>query len=272
MECECYKIPETIPREFADVTSASVAFYKLVNTLDQLEGEGCIKEHTLIATTLGYLVEFHDGKVIRSNKLPSKHVTKIVVHHEFQPLQLFIVLLFNTHKAVILSYNDFKTVNEWEDICDICSEDTEATGVAQLMFSQLSGDIIAISRKKLLPMSDDQHPEEEKGRSDAVEALGQRLKSGIRHVQQLNSQRRMMEKFIAQKLLTLQSQLKGLHDPDETKLMAVLTIEGDGQESKESRGMAVRLGTSHLKILDVKHKIVHDKWVIGLNVINDSER
>lgn len=42
MECIKHKIPETIPPEFAKITLASTAFYKLVNILDQLEGEGMI--------------------------------------------------------------------------------------------------------------------------------------------------------------------------------------------------------------------------------------
>ncbi|XP_071524786.1 uncharacterized protein [Panulirus ornatus] len=274
MECINYKISETIPPEFAKITLASATFYKLVNILNQLEGEESVKKHTIISTTLGHLIELHGEKVLRSTKLISKDVTKIVIHHEFHPLQLYIVLLCSTHKAVILSYNDFKTLHEWEDICDITSEDLEATGVPYLRLSQQTGEVMTISSKKLLTLSnsDDQQQEEmQKGKSDAVEALAQRLKSGFRHIEQLNSQRRMKEHFIAQKLLTLQSQLQGLDVSNENNLVVSLTVDEMKLESK-SRISVPKLKETHMKILNVRHKIVHDKWIIGLNVVNDADR
>ncbi|XP_069158173.1 uncharacterized protein [Procambarus clarkii] len=276
MECVNYKIPEAIPPEYANITLASSSFYKLVNILDQLEGEESMKKHTIIATSLGHLIELQEEKVLRSVKLTTKDVAKIVVHHEFRPLQLYIVLLYSTHRAVILSYNDFKILHEWDNISDISSEDAQATGFAHLKLSRLTGEVETVSSSRLMTLSgpDDTLQEEgQKGKSDAVEALARRLKGGIRYVGKLNSQRRMKENFIAQKLVTLQSQLQGLHDSDENNLMAVLTIDGNGdEESREKQITTPKLQESCLKILNVRHKIVHGRWVIGLNVLNDAER
>nr|XP_045605695.1 uncharacterized protein LOC123762935 isoform X1 [Procambarus clarkii] len=276
MECVNYKIPEAILPEYANITLASSSFYKLVNILDQLEGEESMKKHTIIATSLGHLIELQEEKVLRSVKLTTKDVAKIVVHHEFRPLQLYIVLLYSTHRAVILSYNDFKILHEWDNISDISSEDAQATGFAHLKLSRLTGEVETVSSSRLMTLSgpDDTLQEEgQKGKSDAVEALARRLKGGIKYVGKLNSQRRMKENFIAQKLVTLQSQLQGLHDSDENNLMAVLTIEGNGdEESREKQITTPKLQESCLKILNVRHKIVHGRWVIGLNVLNDAER
>nr|XP_053641601.1 uncharacterized protein LOC128695159 [Cherax quadricarinatus]XP_053641602.1 uncharacterized protein LOC128695159 [Cherax quadricarinatus]XP_053641603.1 uncharacterized protein LOC128695159 [Cherax quadricarinatus] len=277
MECVNYKIDDVIPLEYAKITLASSSFYKHVNILNQqLQGEESVKKHTIIATTLGHLIELQGEKVLRSMKLTSKTVAKIVVHHNFHPVQLYIVLLYSTHKAVILSYHDFKTLHEWENIADISSEDPQAIGVPHLRLLQLNGEVTTISSTELITLyaTEDKLQEEgQKGKSDAVESLARRLKDGIRYTEKLNSQRRMKENFITQKLATLQSQLQGLHDLDENNLMAVLTIESsDDIEKREMKIAAPKPPLSCVTILNVRHKVVHDKWVIGLNIINNADR
>ncbi|KAK8739788.1 hypothetical protein OTU49_003196 [Cherax quadricarinatus] len=237
MECVNYKIDDVIPLEYAKITLASSSFYKHVNILNQqLQGEESVKKHTIIATTLGHLIELQGEKVLRSMKLTSKTVAKIVVHHNFHPVQLYIVLLYSTHKAVILSYHDFKTLHEWENIADISSEDPQAIGVPHLRLLQLNGEVTTISSTELITLyaTEDKLQEEgQKGKSDAVESLARRLKN----------------------------------------LMAVLTIESsDDIEKREMKIAAPKPPLSCVTILNVRHKVVHDKWVIGLNIINNADR
>ncbi|XP_042887526.1 uncharacterized protein LOC122263226 isoform X2 [Penaeus japonicus] len=263
-----------IPPEFTPVTSASATYFKVGSALDQLHDEEAVKKHILIATSLGHLIELQAGHIVRSTELSWKDATKIVVHHQFQPLQLYVIVLRRCQKAALISYKDLKILHEWDDVEDISSSDPDNTGVPTFSLRLISGDHCTVHNSKLLSLCGNKEDEEtERGKDEAAAALANRLKGGIRHVERLNSERRMKETYISQKIRVLQSALEGVPASELKNLEKTLTLgicshdRGPPQKISPPRSWK-----SPMQILSVRHKIVHDRWVIGINVINTAER
>ncbi|KAK7082575.1 hypothetical protein SK128_015915 [Halocaridina rubra] len=271
---EISEIFADIPEQFRNITLAYSVFYVVASPLEQLEGKDPVSKHIVIATSLGHLVEVCERSVLRFTELSWKDIKNIVVHHSFSPLQRYIVLLRQCSSAIMLLYDDFKKLYEWENIVLVESTDTEGRGMPSLSLTDISGHAVTLSSVQLssLSLSSSQLPEtEEKGKADVAAALSHRLKGGMRHIEMLASQRRTKETFIRRKLNVMQSQLQGLASETST-LMPVLAVGGMDQECKEPSLPPVKTKTSVLNILSVRYKIVHDKWVIGINVVNSSER
>ncbi|KAG0718833.1 hypothetical protein GWK47_007476 [Chionoecetes opilio] len=139
-----------------------------------------VRKHTLFTTNRGRLVEVAGGQVLQSTPSPTD-VTKIVVHHAFEPLQLYIVLLCGSGKAVLLAYQDFKVLEKWEGVKEVASADPTATGTPHLILTKLDDTSVVMSKAKL--MSHDlggnkERKEEAPGKREAVQALTHRFKAG----------------------------------------------------------------------------------------------
>ncbi|KAK3890443.1 hypothetical protein Pcinc_005600 [Petrolisthes cinctipes] len=268
MECVKYSIEEDVPPTMASVTTASTAFYTLPHIL---QSQDEMKRHTLLATEQGNLVEVVEGgDILRSTRLTSGGVTKLVVHHEFEPQQLYVVVLFGTNRMAILSYSNLKVLHERDCITDVSSEDVQATGAPQLLLTSLAGDVETIPSVRLLTLSNRVEVNEgEEGKREAVEALAKRLKSGMKQAQQLRGQRLAKESYIQRSLVTLQSQLAGRQDTGGTSLMAAISLP---DEEREAPPPPKPPSQPPLRVLNVRHKMVHNKWVIGVNVVNEADR
>ncbi|XP_045108865.1 uncharacterized protein LOC123503286 isoform X2 [Portunus trituberculatus] len=278
MECVSSTIePEVMP-EFVGVSTTATAFFRVASSLDQLDGKEAIQKHTLLSTGRGHLVEIEGGKIQRSTPC-AKDITKIVVHHDFEPLQLYIVLLCGSGTSVLLAYQDMEVLHKWEGVRDIASADSKATGTPQLILTMQDGQAEVISNAKLMSYaygSSKKREEEEEeredtaaGRKEVVQALKHRFKGGIKHAEQLRTERKMKEDFITEELAALQSQLQGkCHDKERT-LVPTLNIEERETRSKEN---VPPQSPNPLKVQRVYHKLIHDKWVVGVNVTNEGEK
>ncbi|KAK4296796.1 hypothetical protein Pmani_030733 [Petrolisthes manimaculis] len=272
MECVKYIIEEDVPPTMASVTTASTAFYTLPHIL---QSQDEMKRHTLLATEQGNLVEVvESGDILRSTRLTSGGVTKLVVHHEFEPQQLYVVVLFSTNRITILSYSNLKVLHERDSVTDMSSEDVQTTGVPQLLLTSLAGDVETIPSVRLLILSNRVEVHEgEEGKREAVEALAKRLKGGMKQAQQLRGQRLAKENYIQRSLVTLQSQLAGRQDTGGTSLMAAISLPDEEREALPPPPPPPKPPSQQpLRVLNVHHKMVHNKWVIGVNVVNEADR
>lgn len=262
-----------IPPEFAAITSASTTYYKVGSSLDQFHDEEMVKKHILIVTSRGHLIELQAGHIVHFSELPWKDAAKIVVHHQFQPLQLHVIVLRRCQKAVLISYSDHKILHEWDDVEDISSSDPDSSGVPTFSLKLISGEQCTVENNKLLSLCGSKENEEtEKGKDEAAVALANRLKGGIRHVERLNSERRIKETYISQKIRALQSKLEGAPVSELMNLMKTLTVGSCSLDMKPERIPLPRSWKSPMQITSVFHKIVHDKWVIGISVTNRANR
>ncbi|XP_027216429.1 uncharacterized protein [Penaeus vannamei] len=263
-----------IPPEFASITSASATYYKVGSSLDQLHDEEVVKKHILIVTSRGHLIELQAGNIVRFSELSWKDGAKIVVHHQFQPLQLYVIVLRRCQKAVLISYSDLKIIHEWDDVEDISSSDPDNSGVPTFSLKLISGEWCAVENDKLLSLCGDKENEEtERGKDEAAVALANRLKGGIRHVERLSSERRIKETYISQKIRVLQSKLEGAPVSELKSVMKTLTVGSCSFDTSLSERIPPpRSWKSPMEIISVRHKIVHDKWVIGINVTNKADR
>ncbi|XP_063612505.1 uncharacterized protein LOC134785994 [Penaeus indicus] len=263
-----------IPPEFAAITSASATYYKVGSSLDQLHDEEVVKKYILLVTSRGHLIELQAGHIVHFSELPWKDAVKIVVHHQFQPLQLYVIVLRRCQKAVLISYSDLKILHEWDDVEDISSSDPDSSGVPTFSLKLISGEECAVENNKLLSLCGSKENEEtERGKDEAAVALANRLKGGIRHVERLNSERRIKETYISQKIRVLQSKLEGAPAAELKNLMKTLTVGSCSLDMKPpERIPPPRSWKSPMQIISVRHKIVHDKWVIGINVTNRADR
>ncbi|CAL4088682.1 unnamed protein product [Meganyctiphanes norvegica] len=254
---------EDLPSDLVQVSVAMTSFFKFSSLMDQLQGKESIMKHVLVATKLGHLLELSDGKILRSTKLPWKNIKKILVHHIFNPRVLYVVLLTTDNLATLLSYSKLKVIREWQNITKIASEDPNEIGVPQLFLHGLDDGQTQVSNVELLSFGENEENEEkgesEQGKAEAAAALGLRLKAGFEHASRLEWDKCTKENFITQKLQELSLELQGTQETDS------LSNELRKQEVKHS-------STLGLKIASIKHKIVHDKWVIGVNITNESDR
>ncbi|XP_068208009.1 uncharacterized protein [Palaemon carinicauda] len=269
-----------IPKEIKTSVIASTEFFKVLNPLEQLSGKSPLRKNVMAVTNQGYMMELQGGEVLRFNKLKNWDVKKIIVHHEFHPLQLYIVFVCHNHIAYAASYSDLKIIHQWPDIENIISDDPDDIGLPSLRLTHLSGKTSVITSLQLsspcpfLNSGDDEVPETERGKKDAVSALAHRLKGGMKHVEFLNCQRKMKEAMVVKKLATIQSQLGGqnLAEEDETLVTTINISDGEDEEDLDQQLPEAITSDVSLEIVSVRHKVIHDKWVIGLNVINNSER
>lgn len=277
MECVSSTIePEVVP-EFQGVSTCTTAFFRVTSSLNQLDGKEVVQKHTLLSTSRGHLVEVEGGKVQRSTPC-AKDVTKIVVHHDFEPLQLYVVLLCGSGTATLLAYQDLKVLHKWEGVRDIASADPKAIGTPQLLLTMQDGQALVISNAKLMSYAiggDKERKEEEErketaaGKKEVVQALMHHFKGGIKHAEQLRTERKMKENFITEELHVLQLQLQGKLDERERTLVPALNVEEREGGSKENVAPQY---PNPLKVQRVYHKLVHNKWVVGVNVTNEGER
>lgn len=204
---------------------------------------------------------------------------QILVHHDFEPLQLYVVLLCSSRKAVLLAYHDLKVLQQWDGVKDIASADRLATGTPQLILTELDDRAVVVPNAKLMSFpggskkesKEERMGEEEEdgaGKKEAVLALTHMLQGGIKLADQLRTERKMKENFIREELAVLQSRLEGHLDEKEESLVPALTV----QNRKDDPESVPSLSPNPLKVLRVYHKLVHDKWVVGINVINDGDQ
>lgn len=254
---------DEIPPDLAQVSVAETSFYKFTSLMDQLQGKESIMKHVLVATKLGHLLELSEKKILRSTKLPCKNVKKILVHHIFNPQVLYVVLLTMDNLAMLLSYSKLKVIRDWKNIMNMASEDPDEIGVPQLLLHNMDGGKTEVSNVELLSLGENEVNEDageaEEGKATAAAALGHRLKAGFQHASRLEWDKRSKENFVTKKLQELSSELQGIQITDS------LDNGLKKQEVNQSNPLA-------LKIASIKHKIVHDKWVIGVNITNESDR
>lgn len=266
-----------MPPELDTAATCKAAFFRVSSALEQLEGEEAVRKHTLFTTRCGHLVEAVGGSVHRSTPAP-KDVTKIVVHQDYEPLQRYVVLVCRSEKAALMAYTDLKVLQEWEEVKDVASVDPQATGTPQLILTKGNGRSMVVSNAKLMSYTrsdvqqevrDGEEEEEEEedagGKKDAVQALMHRFKGGLKHADQLRNERKTKENFITQELGALQSWLKGQADSRQESLVAAVAIG-------EVQGSAPKPTLGPLKVLRVFHNVMHDKWVIMINVQNEAQR
>ncbi|MPC34409.1 hypothetical protein E2C01_027796 [Portunus trituberculatus] len=236
MECVSSTIePEVMP-EFVGVSTTATAFFRVYISHLVCVSEA-IQKHTLLSTGRGHLVEIEGGKIQRSTPC-AKDITKIVVHHDFEPLQLYIVLLCGSGTSVLLAYQDMEVLHKWEGVRDIASADSKATGTPQLILTMQDGQAEVISNAKLMSYaygSSKKREEEEEEREDTA--------AGRKEVVQA-----LKHRF---------------------KAVPTLNIEERETRSKEN---VPPQSPNPLKVQRVYHKLIHDKWVVGVNVTNEGEK
>ncbi|XP_066940185.1 uncharacterized protein [Macrobrachium rosenbergii] len=268
-----------IPKEIKASVIASTQFFKVSNPLEQLDAAGPLKKHIIVVTSQGYLMELHSGEILRYTKLKKRDVKKVLVHHEFQPPQLYIVFLCLHDVAYAASYSDFKIIHQWQGVKDIISDDPDEIGVPSLRLTHSSGKTSVITSLQLfspclsIESEDEEVSETERGKQDAVSALANRLKSGMKHIEFLNSQKKMKEAIILKKLAAIQSLLGSQNVVDDDTLLTTVHINDEEEDGNFDHDLP-QGSTSDgcLEIASVRQKTIHDKWVIGLNVVNNSER
>lgn len=278
MECVSTTIEAEVLPEFVGDSTCTTAFFRVATSIDQLDGKEAVQKHTLLCTRRGQLVEVQGGKVQRSTPC-AKDVTKIVVHHCFEPLQLYVVLLRASGTAVLLAYLDLEVLHKWEEVRDIASTDLKTTGTPQLLLTMQDGQAVVISNSKLMSCGGNEERKEEEeweetsetaaGKKEVVQALLHRFKGGIKHAEQLRAERKTKENFITEELYALQSQLRGKPVERQKPLVLALNVEDREAGLKEN---VPPLCPNPLKVQRVYHKLMHDKWVVGVYVFNEGER
>ncbi|XP_076062123.1 uncharacterized protein LOC143037578 [Oratosquilla oratoria] len=251
-------MPEDIPEELASSVTAGASFLLPTTSLQRLHGEDHFDHHQIIATEKNYLIELKNGAIIKSTVLPIKNIVKVFINQDFIQEEVFIALLSSTGEACLLSHPDFKVLQEWNDVKDILYDDSNIEGPVKITVKYNNGQEEV---PKLLHQT--MEIEEHLGQQHATAALTKQLQNGLHHLQNLKEERRKKEAYIVSKIASMRLSLQGVECQLDNSLMPAV-----GVGCKDSSLQTLKEPV--LKIFSTRQRLVHNKWVIAVEILNDS--
>ncbi|RXG70921.1 hypothetical protein Avbf_04370 [Armadillidium vulgare] len=170
--------------------------------------------------------------------------------------------------AYMLDYKNMEKIKSWDNVSDVSSKDIHSEGKPKLILKHMSGSSSSVSKEEFL--IDCSSEGKEKSRIEALGALNNKLKSVVWFAESLEAERIRKESFLAHKISDLSCHLQGINKeaagPSEPLANSSSTVDYTSQTSNSSNK------TSMLKVLSTRHRIVHNQWVIGVSVLNNSDK